>query len=516
MSRKSLKGLDWWGDHAVAAVTSVILAGSPIVAAADRLVTDSHAAGEGRVERRDTFKLKLDKSTVIRHPNGFLDVWGVATRSGVFIYDDEQTPGGIIREFRPPEEVENEDSLASLKGAPFTIQHPDGEVTSSNATVLTHGWVLDVKVVGDLVWTQIRMASVDSQDVADSGTVELSCGYSARLVDGRGISPNGEAFDATQRDIRYNHLALVDLARAGHVARLHLDGFRVQRRDQAATKANTMKKFTIRIDGKTFKLPALLMPGISAMSTAERDDKIATGQVSITPEGGETTELVIPMAGIEQILEMLGASEAPAPASGPADPGTSQGGDQAHPPGAPAAGPPAAGMPGEEEKETDRADAAAKVALLVKSGIADAFKTRDIADKARAEVERGAVLILDSGYIYSEADTFQVMLDSIVKVDENDKERATKLADAARKGDLRAAGRLDGLFDGALKAARDADDQSGDLLKTLDAIGEKRGNGKAKIVNKVDDARKRRMDRVDARSRGLDPDKVGEQQAKTA
>ena len=26
MSRKSLKGLDWWGDHAVAAVTSVILA----------------------------------------------------------------------------------------------------------------------------------------------------------------------------------------------------------------------------------------------------------------------------------------------------------------------------------------------------------------------------------------------------------------------------------------------------------------------------------------------------------
>ena len=63
----------------------------------------------------------------------------------------------------------------------------------------------------------------DTDAVKDTGLRELSCGYNLRLEETPGVW-EGQPYDAIQRDIEINHLALVDKARAGEQARLNVDG----------------------------------------------------------------------------------------------------------------------------------------------------------------------------------------------------------------------------------------------------------------------------------------------------
>lgn len=56
-----------------------------------------------------------------RDDNGFIFDTPVLTRTGVFLY---QLPDGTVRrEYRPPEEVFNADSLRLYKGIPITDDH---------------------------------------------------------------------------------------------------------------------------------------------------------------------------------------------------------------------------------------------------------------------------------------------------------------------------------------------------------------------------------------------------------
>ena len=435
------------------------------LATAAALLVSDPAATAGRVERVDTFDLRLDASSVVRHENGMLDAWGVATRVGVFLYDDPTMPGGVFRELRPRDEVLDGDSVASLRGVPFTIQHPDGEVNSENARGLTHGWVLDVQPVGDLIRVQVRIATDAAKAAIDAGTVELSCGYSARLDPQAGVSDSGEPFDAIQREIRYNHLALVDLARAGHVARLRLDGFRVQRTDQARQPRTKMQKGKIRHDGKTLEIAPWVVEGLIAESRAQRDDQIETGKLMIEIGEDGPVELTLPKATIEQVLAMLGAADAPAgeaPAADPAAEAPAEGDGEGEGMGEGAA--PGAPAEGEEQEQYQRMDAAS-VAKLVDRKVREALQRHDAQQRERGEVERRASKILDSGYRYDQADSFQIMADAVGAVSEADKAKALELAGKARKGDQRAAGRLDGLFDAAERTHRDAADKTGDLLE---------------------------------------------------
>lgn len=59
-------------------------------------------------------------------------------------------------------------------------------------------------------------------DAIRNGTQEVSCGYAAdtEMISGK---YNGEDYDAIQRNIRYNHLAVVPRGRAGPEVRIRLD-----------------------------------------------------------------------------------------------------------------------------------------------------------------------------------------------------------------------------------------------------------------------------------------------------
>ena len=141
-------------------------------------------------------------------PQGGIRVPSRPTRVGVFAY---RTPDGATRrEYRPPEEVFSPASLATLAAAPVTDLHPANPVDPTNWKTLAVGHVgEDVHQDGDHV-----AASLLIQDQGAIGKVqagercELSAGYTCDLESSPGVTPQGEEFDAIQRTIRYNHVAM--------------------------------------------------------------------------------------------------------------------------------------------------------------------------------------------------------------------------------------------------------------------------------------------------------------------
>lgn len=184
------------------------------------------------VQRFDRMPLRATRTA-----EGFVQDTAVLTRTGIFEY--RQPNGSIRREYRPPEEVFHADSLASYKGKPITIGHP-GLVTSKNAKLHTCGACLGEgradgnDVLGDLM--------IYDTSAIDAGAKELSNGYTLDLDETPG-EINGERYDAVQRNIRVNHIALVPRGRAGN-ARLNLDAA-----DADTTEEDTtMTMVKVRLD----------------------------------------------------------------------------------------------------------------------------------------------------------------------------------------------------------------------------------------------------------------------------
>jgi hypothetical protein len=159
---------------------------------------------------------------------GYLIAPSTLARTGVQEYRafelgmdaDGMDPMKVIRLHRPAEEVFDQASMASFENKPVTLGHPDKPVTSDNWAALAKGDVRDVRRAGDLMTGKITIKSRNAIDAIESGTVELSNGYTFKLDMTPGIAPDGQAYDGIQRNIRGNHVALVEAARCGSVCRL--------------------------------------------------------------------------------------------------------------------------------------------------------------------------------------------------------------------------------------------------------------------------------------------------------
>lgn len=157
-------------------------------------------------------------------PEGYLMAQGLATRTGVFRYRDPITKK-IVREYRPPSEVARADSLSTLAGKPLTVGHPKEPVTPTNWGEYAVGSVgSDVYVSSDgYVRVTISAQRADAIDALEGGKIELSCGYVCEVDPTPGTTPDGEAYDAIQRNVRYDHLAIVQRGRAGAACRVRMD-----------------------------------------------------------------------------------------------------------------------------------------------------------------------------------------------------------------------------------------------------------------------------------------------------
>lgn len=126
-------------------------------------------------------------------------------------------PNDVVRLYRSPEEVFHEDSLKTITRLPVTVDHPGEDVSANNWSELAVGEVGDA-YSKESSWVIVNPMIKDARGVTAAKTThkEISMGYRAE------IAPYHDAAiaDFEQKNIRYNHLALVSRGRAGHEARI--------------------------------------------------------------------------------------------------------------------------------------------------------------------------------------------------------------------------------------------------------------------------------------------------------
>lgn len=242
--------------------------------------------GVGRFDFRP-----LEKAT--KTDNGFLKAPVFATRTGVFKY--LKADGTVIHEYRPPAEVFNADSMASLQGVPLTNRHPTEMVNSKNARKLTVGFTSDiVQQDGNFVKTAVTVSDQGMiNEIEKDGITQVSCGYKCDLEFSPGITPEGEKYDAIQKNIRYNHLAVVDRGRAGPDVKLRLDSedavlddecFRKENFNQPPKREDVMGTAQIKLDGVGYDVDSSVAGPINTALKNARLDGLKEGQKEMDEE----------------------------------------------------------------------------------------------------------------------------------------------------------------------------------------------------------------------------------------
>lgn len=166
-------------------------------------------------------------------PEGFLVDKPIVTTCGVFNYKNPD--GSIRRELRLPEEVFAPESLQSYKGKPFIITHGPGAITKDNVKEESIGAIL-TSGLPEGKNVRVEVVIHDVNKLRQVSYRQLSLGYATKLDWTPGVF-NGQPYDAIQRRIRVNHLALVRAARAGEEARLNVDS-----KDEEGGEENNMAK----------------------------------------------------------------------------------------------------------------------------------------------------------------------------------------------------------------------------------------------------------------------------------
>lgn len=162
----------------------------------------------------------LDEGAKVRPTqDGYLVAMPRVARTGIQLYSGAEVGKPdmkVVRVYRPEDQVFNADSMHSYGHKPFTNDHPPEPVDSSNWKDYSAGNI-GGEVVRDGDFIRVPLVMMDKNAIEDyrNGKTQLSLGYTCDLAWEPGTAPNGEAYDAVQKDIRANHLALVKAARGG-------------------------------------------------------------------------------------------------------------------------------------------------------------------------------------------------------------------------------------------------------------------------------------------------------------
>ncbi len=200
-------------------------------------------------------------------PNGSYRIACFPTRVGVFPYT--LPDGSIRRELRPPEEVNKEDSLRTLRGVALTDLHPPVPVTPDNWSTYARGHIGDdVRPDGNMIAATAIASHADLIRKIDSGDGhDLSCGYMTQLENSSGIW-EGQPYDVIQRNIVYNHVGVgpKGWGRAGTDVALRVDGAYCTLPEMA----------TQRIDGIDYE--------IGSKAHTEKVDQLITAHTALSTD----------------------------------------------------------------------------------------------------------------------------------------------------------------------------------------------------------------------------------------
>jgi hypothetical protein len=236
--------------------------------------------------------------------------------TGVFTYIDAD--GTERKELRLPEEVFSRDTVESLKLKPVTNTHPSEIVTSDNIKKYQVGTTGSMPTVpatwsdgeprnpemagrnfmdgsklplSDNYHQAIDMTITDEESIAGilDGNLGISCGYTVELDETPGTYM-GMKYDAIQRNIRYNHVAVnIPAGRAGDAARIQL---KIDSKDAYSIDMNTIQKnikkedemdpknlVTVKLDGLEYQASPEVAKKIDALQKTNSELKADNDQL---------------------------------------------------------------------------------------------------------------------------------------------------------------------------------------------------------------------------------------------
>jgi hypothetical protein len=218
--------------------------------------------------------------------NGWVEIKdNPISKVGVFPYLGAQIspaliPDKIYNVYRPEEELAHPDCIESFKLLPWTDEHAmlgttaDGLLPAEEKGV--HGVIgEDVYFADGYLKAKLKIFSEKLASLIEQGKKELSIGYRCiyDLVSG---SYMGVQYDAIQREIRGNHLALVEEGRAG-------------------PDVAVLDSFTFTFDTKDLKMPQVKSKGLDE-DLVEQEKAEALTLESLAAKVDSITESVAKLA----------------------------------------------------------------------------------------------------------------------------------------------------------------------------------------------------------------------------
>lgn len=212
-----------------------------------------------------------------------------------------------VKVYRPPNEVFDRDSISSFALKPVTNGHPPGLVSIKNIKkyqVGHAGGTIDRE--GDFLKTELLITDEDTIADIQEGKCEISNGYVADFDYTPGTTETGEHYDASMKNIRGNHIAIVDQARGGRGLRLSdeykqeqnmkkimFDGIEIEVTEQAAQAIAKLQEKVVVVTDSLASAETKIETAQAAHDAAieSKDQEIADAKSKIV--GGKDLDALI-------------------------------------------------------------------------------------------------------------------------------------------------------------------------------------------------------------------------------
>ncbi len=254
--------------------------------------------------------------------DGYLVADARIARTGIQVYLGRELGRpelGQVRVLRPEEEVFSQDAMASFAGRPVTMDHPSELVTAKNWKKYALGSVgSDIVRDGGSVRVPLMVADADAIAAVQGGKRELSAGYTCDIDWTAGKTADGQEYDAVQRNVRGNHLAIVTKGRAGpdhrigddnpenqgtNMKTLIIDGVSVEVSDEGVAVVTKLQKAVT--DAATAKDAA---DGALAALKATHATEVASLKAQVLDAAALDAAIVRRTAVIDAARKLLGAT----------------------------------------------------------------------------------------------------------------------------------------------------------------------------------------------------------------
>ncbi|EHU8535101.1 DUF2213 domain-containing protein [Listeria monocytogenes] len=215
-----------------------------------------------KVQRYD--KSFITDSNMQVTKEGYLTVKAPVTRPGVFPY--QRADGNIQLEAKLPENLFSGETIQSLNAKPVTDNHPREPVTAGNYQKYSIGMThTDSAVSDNMLFVSFTITDSATIEKVKNGKRELSLGFESEVVEEKGTYA-GERYDAVQKSVLVNHLAIVDEGRVGPEIAIRGDSaaFMIDAKNTKEEGGN-MNMATLKIDSKEYEVDSVVKSRFDAL-----------------------------------------------------------------------------------------------------------------------------------------------------------------------------------------------------------------------------------------------------------